>query len=72
MPWSGRREYDAGMDTAMAEVDAAARALRDAGAKKVVVAGHSMGANAALHYPQQKGGVDDGEESAARQARQEL
>lgn len=50
MPWSGRREYDAGMDTAMAEVDAAVQALRNAGAKKIAVAGHSMGANAALHY----------------------
>jgi len=50
MPWSGRREYDKDFAAAMAEIDEAIAALRKAGANKIIVGGHSMGANAALHY----------------------
>lgn len=50
MPWSGRREYDKDNESAMAEIDAAVAALREQGAGKIIVGGHSMGANAALHY----------------------
>jgi len=50
MPWSGTREYDKDMSQAMAEVDNAIRELRNQGAAKIVVGGHSMGANAALYY----------------------
>jgi len=50
MPWSGQREYDKDFDAAMTEIDEAVAALRKEGATKIVVGGHSMGANAALHY----------------------
>jgi pimeloyl-ACP methyl ester carboxylesterase len=50
MPWSGARLYDKGVDEAMAEIDAAVQALRDKGAKKIFVAGHSLGAAAVLRY----------------------
>ncbi|MDZ7938277.1 MAG: alpha/beta hydrolase [Rhodoferax sp.] len=50
MPWSGRREYDAGVDAAVQEVDAAIRGLRERGAVKIFVAGHSQGGLFALFY----------------------
>ena len=50
MTWSGRRGYDKRLDEAMAEIDAAVKALRDKGATRVFVAGHSLGAAAAIRY----------------------
>ena len=50
MPWSARRIYDATFDQAMTEIDAAAERLKQAGATKVAVIGHSLGANAAIGY----------------------
>ena len=50
MPWSGRRDYDANVETAEAEVTAALNAMRSKGAKKVFVAGHSQGGVFATHY----------------------
>ncbi len=50
MPWSRAREYDKDVDAAMAEIDAEVQSLRAKGATKIVVAGHSMGANSAMHY----------------------
>ena len=50
MPWSERRSYDVSVQAADAEVDAALKALRDKGARKVFVAGHSQGGLFALHY----------------------
>jgi pimeloyl-ACP methyl ester carboxylesterase len=50
MPWSQRRIYDATFDQAMMEIDRETDSLRNRGAKLVVVAGHSLGANAALGY----------------------
>jgi pimeloyl-ACP methyl ester carboxylesterase len=50
MPWSGNREYNAGVDAAEKEVDAALDSLRAKGANKVFVAGHSQGGLFALHY----------------------
>jgi pimeloyl-ACP methyl ester carboxylesterase len=50
MPWSANREYNAGVDVAEKEVDAALDSLRAKGAKKVFVAGHSQGALFAIHY----------------------
>lgn len=50
LPWSHRRIYDATYDQAMAEIDLAAQKLRWAGASRIVVAGHSLGANAAIGY----------------------
>jgi alpha-beta hydrolase superfamily lysophospholipase len=50
MPWSAKREYDAGVDVAEKEIDAALDSLRAKGAKKVFVAGHSQGGLFAIHY----------------------
>ncbi|HEX5125458.1 MAG TPA: hypothetical protein VFW00_01840 [Rhodocyclaceae bacterium] len=50
MPWSHDRIYDATVDQAMSEIDREADALRKGGAKRIVVAGHSQGANAAIRY----------------------
>lgn len=50
MPWSGRRAYDQGVDAMVAEINQAADELRKAGAKKIVIAGHSQGAAGALYY----------------------
>lgn len=50
LPWAGAREYDADMGQAMAEVDKVVAGLRAKGARKILVGGQSMGANAALHY----------------------
>lgn len=50
MPWSRRRNYDAGFLEGLSEVDRSVRDLRAKGATLVVVAGHSLGGNAALAY----------------------
>ncbi len=50
MPWSGRREYDVSVDAATKEVQSALDALRSRGAKRLYVAGHSLGALFALYY----------------------
>ena len=50
MPWAKSRIYDASFEEAMAEIDRHVDALRQQGAKFVVVAGQSLGANAALGY----------------------
>lgn len=50
MPWSATRLYDRSFDQAMDEIDTALAGLRANGAKRVVVVGQSMGANAAWNY----------------------
>jgi pimeloyl-ACP methyl ester carboxylesterase len=54
MPWSGMRgrpdKYDVTYQQALARIDALVTQLEKQGAKKIVVAGHSLGANAALGY----------------------
>jgi len=50
MPWSERRSYDTGVDGAMKEIDAAVARLKSRGAQKIFVAGHSLGAAAAVRY----------------------
>lgn len=57
MPWSKRRAYNAGFLEALAETDKAAAELRAKGAASLVVAGHSLGANAALAYAARYPGV---------------
>ena len=49
MPWSGRREYDADVASAVAQVNDALASLRSQGARKLVVAGHSQGGLFALY-----------------------
>jgi pimeloyl-ACP methyl ester carboxylesterase len=50
MPWSQAREYDISYPQALDEIEAAANPLVRQGASRVVVGGHSLGANAALAY----------------------
>jgi pimeloyl-ACP methyl ester carboxylesterase len=50
MPWSFHRRYDATYDQAMAEIDAAIAGIKAEGAKRIVLLGHSLGANAAIGY----------------------
>lgn len=50
MPWSGRRHYDVNVDAAGQEVESALAALRSRGAKKLFVAGHSLGGLFALYF----------------------
>lgn len=54
MPWSGRRAYDTGADGFVGEIDAAIRGLKDKGATKIVLIGHSLGAAGGLHYATRK------------------
>jgi dienelactone hydrolase len=48
MAWSGRRLYDVDYPTALKEIEQEVQQLRAKGAKRVVVAGQSMGSNAAV------------------------
>jgi pimeloyl-ACP methyl ester carboxylesterase len=50
MPWSFHRRYAATFDQAMSEIDAAVAGLKAKGASRIVVIGHSLGANAAIGY----------------------
>jgi pimeloyl-ACP methyl ester carboxylesterase len=50
MPWSARRAYDAGVDAMLKEIDASVARLKSRGAKRIIVAGHGLGAAAALRY----------------------
>ena len=49
MPWSGRRNYDATLEEAVAEVATALDGLRQRGATHVFLAGHSQGGVFAFH-----------------------
>jgi pimeloyl-ACP methyl ester carboxylesterase len=50
MPWSFHRRYDATYDQAMAEIDATVADLKASRANRIVIIGHSLGANAAIGY----------------------
>lgn len=50
MPWSRGRYLDGNWDKAMAEMAGHLKTLRDQGATKIVIVGHSMGAPAALSH----------------------
>jgi pimeloyl-ACP methyl ester carboxylesterase len=58
MPWSKRRNYDEPYPFALAEIAAQVKAFRDQGYQRVLLAGHSFGANAALAYMAEIGDVD--------------
>ena len=58
MPWSKRRAYDADYLSALNEVAAQVEAMRKQGIKRVFVAGHSLGANAAIAYMASHGDAD--------------
>jgi dienelactone hydrolase len=57
MPWSLRRIYDASYEDAMLEIDRGVEEVQRRGATRIVVGGHSMGANAALGYAARREGL---------------
>ncbi|MGO8693529.1 MAG: alpha/beta fold hydrolase [Rectinemataceae bacterium] len=57
MPWSQKRYIDKSFEDALDEIDQAVARLVSRGATKVVIAGHSMGADAALAYAAHRGKV---------------
>ena len=57
MPWSFGRLYGATYDEAMGEIDAAVAGLKAKGATRIVVIGHSLGANAAIGYAARRSAV---------------
>jgi dienelactone hydrolase len=57
MPWSRSRSYDVTYEQAMAEIDKAVAQLKAQGATKIVVAGQSFGANAAIGYAARRAGL---------------
>lgn len=57
MPWSKDRIYDKGYEESVVEIDMYVASLKEAGAKKIFVAGHSMGANATLGYAAPREGL---------------
>lgn len=50
MAWSGRRLYDVKYPAALNEIEQQVHELRAKGAKRIIVAGQSMGSNAAVAY----------------------
>ena len=50
MPWSGWRNYDVDVRTSEDEIESALKTLRNKGAQKVFVAGHSQGGLFALYF----------------------
>jgi len=58
MPWAGNRLYDAPYESALQQIAAAVKELRDKGVRRVVVGGHSFGANAAIAYAGSGGDLD--------------
>lgn len=57
MPWSKNRIYDKGYEESMDEIDTYVANLKAAGARRIIVAGHSLGANAALGYAARREGL---------------
>jgi dienelactone hydrolase len=57
MPWSRNRMYNANYEQAIAEIDRAVAQLKAQGAQRIVVAGQSFGANAAIGYGARRGGL---------------
>ncbi len=57
VPWSRSRYLDRDYEDSMAEIDQAVERLRAKGAKRIVVGGQSMGANAALGYGARREGL---------------
>lgn len=57
MPWSRNRYIDVHWDQAMAEMALHVKILRERGASKIVLIGHSMGCPAALSFAARQGDV---------------
>ena len=58
MPWSGQRGYDAGYPAALQEISQQVQAFRAQGYRRVLLAGHSFGANATMAYMAEVGDAD--------------
>jgi dienelactone hydrolase len=58
MPWAGSRLYDAPYESALKQIADAVKELRAKGVKRVVVGGHSFGANGAIAYAGSGGDLD--------------
>lgn len=58
MPWSRRRYLEGNWDLVMREVAAHVKTLKDKGAQKVVLLGHSMGVPAAMSHAARGGAAD--------------
>jgi pimeloyl-ACP methyl ester carboxylesterase len=57
MLWSRSRIWDGGFEDAMAAIDGHVADLKENGATKIVVGGHSLGANAAIAYAARRDGL---------------
>lgn len=57
MPWSRSNRFNGTLEEAFARIDKAVADLKDDGATKIVVGGHSMGAATALAYATQRPGL---------------
>ena len=57
MPWHELRIWDKSFDESMVEIDEYVAELKSKGAKKIVVGGHSLGANAAIGYGARREGL---------------
>ena len=58
MPWGEKRMYDVDYPTALSEIESSVVVLRKKGAKRIIVAGHSFGANASIAYAASEREVD--------------
>ncbi|MFZ2971639.1 MAG: alpha/beta hydrolase [Ferribacterium limneticum] len=58
LPWAKRRNYDEPYPVALKEIEAQVGKFREQGYKRVLLAGHSFGANAALAYMAEIGDAD--------------
>lgn len=58
MPWSKKRDFDKSYSEALSEMEEDVSRLKAMGADRIVLAGHSLGANAALAFASQKKGAD--------------
>ncbi len=57
MPWQADRIFDKTVEEAMTEIDKIVEELKSEGADRIVVAGHSLGANAAIAYGARREGL---------------
>ena len=57
MPWSRNRGLDKSYEDSMTEINELVQSLKDKGISKIVVGGHSMGANAAIGYGARYDGI---------------
>ncbi|MDP2848671.1 MAG: hypothetical protein Q8O35_10845 [Humidesulfovibrio sp.] len=57
LPWSKKRGFDATYQQALVEIGMAAEELRLGGCTRIALVGHGLGANAALGFAANRGGV---------------